>query len=234
MSGGSWRIGKTFRFEATRTVDGRFDGHSFVAEAVMASPQLSEEGFVVDFGALAGVKRHIDEVLDHRYLSNVLPDASDEGLGRYLTEWAQRHLPGEVTAVLEGIRIRTGRPPAPPAGAAASFEASHRLAGLPAGHPCGRLHGHSYLVTIPPGGADGARAAGVPGLLRRYLETTLHGEVLNDAVEFNPTSELLAHHLVRWLEDWGVFRPGGRGVRVRVSETETSWAEFEGRRHDGR
>ena len=29
-----------------------------------------------------------------------------------------------------------------------SFEAGHRLGGLPEGHKCGRLHGHSYTVEV--------------------------------------------------------------------------------------
>lgn len=28
------------------------------------------------------------------------------------------------------------------------FEAAHRLPGVPEGHPCGRLHGHSFKVRI--------------------------------------------------------------------------------------
>ncbi len=28
------------------------------------------------------------------------------------------------------------------------FSASHQLVGLREGHPCGRLHGHNYIVTI--------------------------------------------------------------------------------------
>ena len=33
-----------------------------------------------------------------------------------------------------------------------SFEAAHRLPRVPAGHKCGRLHGHSYRVEVHVGG----------------------------------------------------------------------------------
>lgn len=40
-----FRIGKSFRFEATRQLpDGRFDGHSFTVEAVLSSSVLSPVG----------------------------------------------------------------------------------------------------------------------------------------------------------------------------------------------
>jgi 6-pyruvoyltetrahydropterin/6-carboxytetrahydropterin synthase len=29
-----------------------------------------------------------------------------------------------------------------------SFESAHRLPNVPAGHKCGRMHGHSYRVTV--------------------------------------------------------------------------------------
>ena len=29
-----------------------------------------------------------------------------------------------------------------------SFSAAHRLLDLPAGHKCGRLHGHNYIVEL--------------------------------------------------------------------------------------
>ena len=35
-----------------------------------------------------------------------------------------------------------------------SFSASHRLLGLPDGHPCARLHGHNYRVEVELSAAD--------------------------------------------------------------------------------
>ncbi|MQS38313.1 6-pyruvoyl tetrahydropterin synthase [Streptomyces katsurahamanus] len=196
------------------------DGHSFTAEAVLSATGLDEVGFVVDFGRLAPLKKYIDVVLDHQVLNGQVPDVTDAGIAAHLTEWARDHLPPDIAPVLESVRVRTGR--ACPGPGAVGFEATHRLRGLPGGHPCGRLHGHSYLVTLPePTGVPGDLAPISEGL-RRYLAEVLDGSVLNDALAFNPTSELLAEHLAAQLTP----DPGSGPIAVRVSETESSWAEY--------
>lgn len=215
---GKWLIGKLFRFEATRTLGGRDDGHSFTAEAVLAAEALDGVGFVVDFGRLAPLKTHIDAALDHQFLNHRVPDASDDGVAAYLTEWAGTHLPADIAAALTEVRIRTGRPVVPAGEFAVGFEATHYLDGLPAGHQCGRRHGHSYLVTACA--ADGGPAA-VPRELRRHIGDVLDGAVLNTLVPFNPTSEHLSAYLTDRLEE----RAGGPAA-IRVSETETSWAQY--------
>jgi 6-pyruvoyltetrahydropterin/6-carboxytetrahydropterin synthase len=93
-----------------------------------------------------------------------------------------------------------------------SFAASHRLGGLRAGHRCGRLHGHSYLVSPTSGTV-------LPASLEAFVETEWAGRFLNDAVPFEPTSERLAEYLVR-------AAGSGSVDGVRVSETESSWAEY--------
>ncbi|MFE3166619.1 6-pyruvoyl tetrahydropterin synthase family protein [Streptomyces sp. NPDC059224] len=211
---GLWRIGKLFRFEATRDLDGQDDGHSFTVEAVLSTDTLDDVGFVVDFGRLAPLGKHIDTVLDHQFLNNRVPDATDVGLGAYLAEWARAHLAAEIGAALTEVRIRTGRPVVPTDEFAVRFEATHHLDGLSAGHQCGRRHGHSYLVTACD--ADG-RPTVVPKKLRRHIED-LDGTVLNKTVPFNPTSELLSAYLLEQHADGP--------AAIRVSETETSWAEY--------
>ncbi|MDJ0342775.1 6-carboxytetrahydropterin synthase [Streptomyces sp. H10-C2] len=212
---GLWRIGKLFRFEATRELDGQDDGHSFTVEAVLSTDALDDVGFVVDFGRLAPLKEHIGAALDHQFLNNRVPDASDAGLAAYLAEWARANLAADIGAALTEVRTRTGRPAVPTDGFAVRFEATHQLDGLPAGHQCGRRHGHSYLVTAS--GADGGPAV-VPKELRRYIEDFLDGTVLNKTVPFNPTSELLSAYLLEQYADGP--------AAIRVSETETSWAEY--------
>lgn len=215
---GQWRIGKLFRFEATRELDGRDDGHSFTAEAVLAAEVLDGVGFVVDFGRLAPLKEHIGDALDHQHLNSRVPDASDDGVAAYLTEWSRTHLAADITAALTEVRIRTGRPTVPTDQFAVGFEATHFLDGLPAGHQCGRRHGHSYLVTAFA--ADGGPAA-IPQGLCRHIQDVLDGAVLNKTVPFNPTSEHLSAYLMDHLDEQA------RGLAaIRVSETETSWAEY--------
>ncbi|MDH6144145.1 6-pyruvoyltetrahydropterin/6-carboxytetrahydropterin synthase [Kitasatospora sp. GP30] len=113
------------------------------------------------------------------------------------------------------------------------FEAAHYLPGLPEGHQCGRLHGHSYTVefvltadrlTGPGFVADFGDLAPV----KKMIDSTLDHQVLNEVLpEVVPTSENLAAHLAGWFVEH--VEPGlpGRLVSVRVSETATSWAQFE-------
>ncbi|MFI2736641.1 6-pyruvoyl trahydropterin synthase family protein [Streptomyces sp. NPDC018711] len=226
MSTPVFRIGKSFRFEATRRQeDNHYDGHSFTAEVVLASSALSPEGFVVDFGDLAPLKRYIDKALDHQILNDAVKDTSNEGIAEHLTGWMRDNLPANIVSVLESVQIRTGRLQTPPASSFATFEASHQLRGLREGHPCGRLHGHSYVLSMPVSAVPQHRD--VPVLLRDHLRSVVHGSVLNEAIpELNPTSEHLARHFSQWLADRSQEGEDERGVCMRVSETETSWAEY--------
>ncbi|MGW5422691.1 6-pyruvoyl trahydropterin synthase family protein [Streptomyces sp. NPDC003943] len=113
-----------------------------------------------------------------------------------------------------------------------SFEAAHCLPGLAHGHKCARMHGHTYSVELileaesllPPGFVTdfGDLAA-----FRRYLDAELDHRVLNDVLPVVPTSENLARHLAEWFV--AEVEPGipGRLRAVRVSETASTWAEYE-------
>ncbi|PZG39896.1 6-carboxytetrahydropterin synthase QueD [Spongiactinospora gelatinilytica] len=111
------------------------------------------------------------------------------------------------------------------------FEAAHRIGGLPKGHPCGRVHGHSYQVEV----RLAAERLTAPGFvtdfgelapLGKYLQATFDHQLLNDVLDVEPTSENFAVHLACWFLD--NLQPGlpGRLVAVRVAETATSWAEY--------
>jgi 6-pyruvoyltetrahydropterin/6-carboxytetrahydropterin synthase len=217
---GRYTIGKRFRFDATRIIDGEYDGHTFVAEALLSAEKLTPVGFVADFRDLTALKDYIDSRFDHQVLSNVLGDARDAALAGHLYDWCAANLPESVRACLAEIRVRTGRTAAQDACAAVEFEATHRLDGLEDGHPCGREHGHSYSVTTTVSGSTL-----VPAALSDYIQSSLDGTFLNDRLPFNPTSELLAHHFGHWLHDRQLTSSPGH-LAVRVSETETSWAEY--------
>ncbi|MGV2915278.1 6-pyruvoyl trahydropterin synthase family protein [Streptomyces alfalfae] len=225
MSTPVYRVGKSFRFEATRRLeDNRYDGRSFTAEVVLSSASLSPAGFVVDFGELSPLKRYIDGALDHQILNDAVKDTSGEGLAQHLASWARGHLPDGVASVLESVQVRAGRPQTPPLASFVAFDASHQLHGLREGHPCGRLHGHSYVLSVPVPAIP--RLGDVPVLLRNHLRSAVDGRVLNEAIpDLNPTSEHLARHFFRWLEERDLVEAGS-GVCVRVSETVTSWAEY--------
>jgi 6-pyruvoyltetrahydropterin/6-carboxytetrahydropterin synthase len=111
------------------------------------------------------------------------------------------------------------------------FEAAHCLPGLPEGHKCGRVHGHSYTIEAvltaseltPPGFVTDF---GDLTPFRAYLDRELDHRDLNDVVDFPPTSENLAAHLAAWFMTNVEPAIPGRLVRIRVSETADTWAEY--------
>jgi 6-pyruvoyltetrahydropterin/6-carboxytetrahydropterin synthase len=113
-----------------------------------------------------------------------------------------------------------------------TFDAAHVLHGLPAGHKCGRLHGHTYTVELHLQ----AETLIAPGFVTdfadlapfgRYLDEQFDHRLLNDVLAAEPTSEELAAHFFAWCAQYlAPTLSGGRIVAVRVSETPSSWAEF--------
>ncbi|MFD4377500.1 6-carboxytetrahydropterin synthase [Streptomyces sp. NPDC058486] len=104
-----------------------------------------------------------------------------------------------------------------------TFEAGHRLPGLPPEHKCSRQHGHSYEVEV----VLTASALERPGFVtdfgalapfKKYLDTELDHHNLHEVFDFEPISE----HLARFLAGWFVehVEPGipGRLLTVRVRE----------------
>lgn len=84
-----------------------------------------------------------------------------------------------------------------------SFEAAHRLPFVPKGHKCGRLHGHSFQVTLIVRGPLGKKTGWVMDYtdIKEAAEpimAQLDHNYLNDIKGLeNPTSEVLA----RWIFD---------------------------------
>jgi 6-pyruvoyltetrahydropterin/6-carboxytetrahydropterin synthase len=110
-----------------------------------------------------------------------------------------------------------------------SLEAARRLPNLPAGHPCSRLHGHSFQVEVHVSGpldpvlgwvldfADIQRAW-------QPVHAALDHRCLNDIPGLeNPTSE----HLARWL--WTRLKGDLPGLsRIVVMETLASGCVYRG------
>jgi 6-pyruvoyltetrahydropterin/6-carboxytetrahydropterin synthase len=113
-----------------------------------------------------------------------------------------------------------------------TFDASHQLPGLPEGHKCGRLHGHTYTVEVVLQGDTLAEPGFVTDFgdlapFGRYLDDQLDHRHLNDVLGGEvPTSERLARYLAEWIERHLAGALGGRLAAVRVSETPSSWAEY--------
>lgn len=111
-----------------------------------------------------------------------------------------------------------------------SFEAAHRLPHVAESHKCGRLHGHSYRVTVHVEGEVGPQTGWVMdfGDVKAVFEP-VRGELdhyyLNEIPGLeNPTSEVLA----RWI--WDRLAPNLPGLSaVTVGETCTSGCTYRGR-----
>lgn len=111
-----------------------------------------------------------------------------------------------------------------------TFEASHQLLTLPAGHKCSRLHGHSYRVRVELAAATLDEHGFVVDFgdlapFGKWIDENLDHEHLNDVMVRTPTSE----HLARWLADVLAEELGENFRRVDiaglgVSETPKTWA----------
>lgn len=102
------------------------------------------------------------------------------------------------------------------------FESAHYLPRVPEGHKCGRMHGHSYELTVEVAGDVGADGwvmdfAELDAVVDPLVKSLDH-RCLNDIVE-NPTSENLATWIAKRLSPLNL-------AAVTVSETPRSRARW--------
>lgn len=114
------------------------------------------------------------------------------------------------------------------------FDAAHCLDNMPEGHPCKRLHGHSYRVRITL-----ERAGGLDhlGMVVDYHELKPLGAFIDDKLDHRNLNDVLpegthatAENLARYLYDVAkqilVLPPGASITEVAVSETLKTWAAY--------
>ncbi len=108
-----------------------------------------------------------------------------------------------------------------------SFSASHVLDNLCDEHPCSRLHGHNYVVTVhlrsevldEYGFVKDYRALKP---IKEYLDKELDHRHLNDVMPFHPTAENIARFL------FDKFKPAFPELyALEVSETPKTSAIYE-------
>jgi 6-pyruvoyltetrahydropterin/6-carboxytetrahydropterin synthase len=112
-----------------------------------------------------------------------------------------------------------------------SFSSSHQLHGLREGHPCGRVHGHNYVVKVT---LSGEKLNGSGFLLDyndlkpfgHWLDDELDHRHLNDVLNFQPSAENMAQYFAFMVENT-VNVPEGVNISVSVSETPKTWATWE-------
>lgn len=109
-----YTISKRFRFCASHILNGlpdghkcgRLHGHNYEIELVLASQQLDQTGFVVDYGHLHSMQTFIDDNLDHRHLNEVIPgQPSAERIAEWLFEKCSMVLAPQVAALLVALRV---------------------------------------------------------------------------------------------------------------------------------
>ncbi|MBK5722476.1 6-carboxytetrahydropterin synthase QueD [Dysgonomonas sp. Marseille-P4677] len=108
-----------------------------------------------------------------------------------------------------------------------AFSASHILEGLPSEHPCSRLHGHNYVITVHLC-AEFLNYVGFVkdyrelDNVKKYIDDTLDHRHLNDILPFNPTAENIAKYL------YDIFKEKIPELyAVEVSETPKTTAIYE-------
>ena len=113
-----------------------------------------------------------------------------------------------------------------------AFSASHILHGLADGHPCGRMHGHNYIVRLELTGPL-ARTGFVHDYrdldpFKTWLDDTLDHRHINHVMPEgygNPSAENMAH----WMHRQALALldlPAGVTLSVSVSETPKTWATY--------
>lgn len=111
-----------------------------------------------------------------------------------------------------------------------TFEAAHRLPHVPEGHKCGRLHGHSFSVTLVVQGALQSPSgwvidyADIKAVAQPIIDQLDH-YYLNDIPGLeNPTAEILS----RWIFD-RLKKSLPSLAQVIVAETCTSESRYPAR-----
>ena len=109
-----------------------------------------------------------------------------------------------------------------------TFESAHRLPHVPAGHKCGRLHGHSFRVAIYIEGDVDPQTGWIRDFseikaIFKPLYEQLDHNYLNDIPGLeNPTSEVLA----KWI--WDEMKPRVpllSAVMVKIENTNSLRAQ---------
>lgn len=109
-----------------------------------------------------------------------------------------------------------------------AFSAAHSLYGLPDDHPCSRLHGHNYVVTVHLRSKELNRQGFVRDynqlkIVKEYIDTHLDHRNLNDILSpLNSSAENLAKML------YDTIKPNIPELyAVEVSETPKTSAIYE-------
>ena len=97
----TYTISKDFPWSASHQLVGlpddhpcsRLHGHNYIARVTITADTLDDTGFVIDYGQLAGVRRYIDDTLDHQHLNHIFRfNPTAENLARHLSDVVSKAL----------------------------------------------------------------------------------------------------------------------------------------------
>jgi 6-pyruvoyltetrahydropterin/6-carboxytetrahydropterin synthase len=181
-------------------------GHSFRVDIIVEGEVDPATGWLIDFGDISRAFGPLRDRLDHSYLNDIegIESASASDVARWIKERLQPQLPmlKDVRVTVEGERrFRAAELEEDPIRnlpkrLGFTFAAAQSLPHLPEGHPCRKLHGHTYRVEV------GARDLGRLGGHLRALHALLDHGNLNDVPGLDAaTSERLCAWIWRRLAD---------------------------------
>lgn len=217
-------------------------GHSYAAQLRCALPDDWAEFPGAEVPQLDAALRRAVAPLDYAFLNQQVAQPTDENLAR----WVRARLADEGVPGIGQVGIQSTAHSGVDLDAADrahlwrryAFESAHRLPNVPAGHKCGRLHGHGFEAIVhaqadlaASSHADHAIDYAVDYDHLDALWAPLHEELdhrcLNDLAGLaNPTSELISS----WL--WQRLAPLLPELSwVTVYETASSGANFDGRQY---
>jgi 6-pyruvoyltetrahydropterin/6-carboxytetrahydropterin synthase len=210
----------------------RLHGHSFMARVRAQLPDGWAEFPGAESDTLQAKLKSCVAPLDYDLLNNHLQVPTDENLARWVRERLDVpgiQLVGIQSTLHEGADLdmhgnahiwRRYR-----------FEAAHQLPNVPAGHQCGRMHGHGFEIILHANQQLGDQDMGLDyALLDQYwqpLQEQLDYSCLNDIEGLeNPTSEALS----AWI--WQQLKPVLPQLSwVTVYETVTAGCHFDGSKY---
>lgn len=227
----------TSSFESARHVDLLPDGHrcrgvhghSFQT-SVFAD--LRDDWIPFPGGEVSALRRRMEEVLEplnYVHLNKIIDQPTDENIAR----WIRQHLslPGTdriavQSTVNQGVDLN--RNEMAHVWRRYKFQAAHQLPNVPAGHKCGRMHGHGFEVIVHANQDLGARDLSIDydylDEIWAPLHIRLNYRCLNEIDGLtNPTSEIISS----WL--WDRLKPVLPELSwVTVFETDSCGANFDG------
>lgn len=219
---------KEFHFEAAHrngTVSeadprSRLHGHSYRVGIVVAGPVNNTTGWYVDYAEIKAAFRPYLKQLDHAYLNDIdgIGEACLPDIEQWIALRAGSSIPGFQRAVVtipflesHGVHVEQNH-------LCATFGAAHRLPYVPEGHPCGRLHGHTYRIEIPN------PSLAIIEVVQQVHRQLAYSDLNTVAGLENPTSEILA----AWL--WYLFAENNvTPSQITISETCTARCSYRGK-----